>query len=105
VASAASTTEEIGYITVGLAPVANFDALYVYNTVPAVVTFRDYSTGTTPLTYAWDFGDGGTSTEQNPKHTYIRKGLYTVKLTVTNFYGSSTETKLNYVSIGMAPNA
>jgi PKD repeat protein len=105
VAAADSTVEEIGYITVGLAPVANFDALYAYNTVPAVVTFRDYSTGTTPLTYAWEFGDGATSTEQNPKHTYIRKGLYTVKLTVTNFYGSSTETKLNYISIGMAPNA
>jgi PKD repeat protein len=105
VAAADSTAEEIGYITVGLAPVANFDALYAYNTVPAVVTFRDYSTGSTPLTYAWEFGDGATSTEQNPKHTYIRKGLYTVKLTVTNFYGSSTETKLNYISIGMAPNA
>ena len=105
VAAADSTAEEIGYITVGLAPVANFGALYAYNTVPAVVTFRDYSTGSTPLTYAWEFGDGATSTEQNPKHTYIRKGLYTVKLTVTNFYGSSTETKLNYISIGMAPNA
>jgi PKD repeat protein len=105
VAAVDSTAEEIGYITVGLAPVANFDALYAYNTVPAVVTFRDYSTGSTPLTYAWEFGDGAMSTEQNPKHTYIRKGLYTVKLTVTNFYGSSTETKLNYISIGMAPNA
>jgi PKD repeat protein len=104
-AAADSTAEEIGYITVGLAPVANFDALYAYNTVPTIVSFRDFSTGTTPLTYAWEFGDGATSTEQNPKHTYIRKGLYTVKLTVTNFYGSSTETKVNYIAIGLAPNA
>ncbi|MCX6683861.1 MAG: PKD domain-containing protein, partial [Methanoregula sp.] len=104
-ALSADSTAEPGYITVGLAPVASFDALYAYNTVPAVVTFRDYSTGTTPLTYAWEFGDGALSTEQNPIHTYIRKGLYTVKLTVTNFYGSSSETKLNYISIGMAPNA
>jgi len=104
VATADSVTQP-GYITVGLAPVANFDALYAYNTVPAVVTFRDRSTGTTPLTYAWEFGDGATSTEQNPKHTYIRKGLYTVRLTVTNFYGTSTETKVNYISIGLAPNA
>jgi PKD repeat protein len=104
-AVSADSTAEPGYITVGLAPVASFDALYAYNTVPAVVTFRDYSTGSTPMTYAWEFGDGAMSTEQNPRHAYIRKGLYTVKLTVTNFYGSSTETKLNYISIGMAPNA
>ena len=47
-ALSADSTAEPGYITVGLAPVASFDALYAYNTVPAVVTFRDYSTGTTP---------------------------------------------------------
>jgi PKD repeat protein len=102
---ASTTDSKAGYIVVGLAPVANFDAHYAYNTVPTVVTFRDYSTGSTPLTYAWEFGDGATSTEQNPQHTYIRKGLYTVKLTVTNFYGSSTETKVNYIAIGLAPNA
>ena len=103
--TATSTNEKLGYITAGLAPVANFDALYAYNTVPTEVTFRDYSTGTTPLTYAWEFGDGATSTEQNPKHVYIRKDVYTVKLTVTNFYGTSTETKVNYIAIGLAPNA
>ncbi len=101
----ASSTEQPGYITVGLAPVADFDALYAYNTVPATVAFRDHSTGTTPLNYAWEFGDGATSTEQNPSHTYIRKGLYTVKLTVTNIYGSSTEAKENYIAIGLAPKA
>ena len=103
--SADSSSEELGYITVGMAPVADFSAVYAYNTVPATVTFKDYSTGTTPLSYNWDFGDGAISTEQNPKHTYLRKGIYTVKLTVTNYYGSSTATKINYISIGMAPNA
>jgi PKD repeat protein len=103
--TAADTAVEPGYITVGLPPVANFDALYAYNTVPAVVTFRDKSTGTAPLSYAWDFGDGATSTEQNPKHTYITRGLFTVRLTVTNFYGSSTETKTNYIAIGLGPTA
>jgi PKD repeat protein len=101
----ASASEQSGYITVGLAPVANFDALYAYNVVPATVTFRDHSTGTTPMNYLWEFGDGATSTEQNPSHIYIRKGLYTVRLTVTNAYGSSTETKQNYIAIGLAPNA
>ena len=104
-ASAASVSEQAGYITVGLAPVADFDALYAYNIVPTTVTFRDLSTGTTPMKYLWDFGDGATSTEQSPSHNYIRKGLYTVKLTVTNAYGSSTKTKEDYIAIGLAPKA
>lgn len=104
-ACADSTAEELGYITAGTAPDANFDALYSYNTVPTTVTFRDHSTGTSPLTYNWEFGDGATSTEQNPVHTYIRKGPYTVRLTVKNYYGSSVETKTDYIWIGMAPNA
>jgi PKD repeat protein len=103
--SAANTDSEPGYITVGLAPVAGFDAYYSYNIVPTVVTFRDHSTGTTPLNYLWEFGDGATSSEQNPSHSYIRQGLYTVRLTVTNTYGSSTETKVNYIAIGLAPKA
>ena len=104
-ASAASVSEQSGYITVGIAPLADFDALYAYNVVPTNVAFRDLSTGTTPMKYLWEFGDGATSTEQNPSHNYIRQGLYTVKLTVTNAYGSSTETKENYVAVGLAPKA
>ena len=103
--SCAPDSTQSGYIVVGLAPVANFDALYAYNTVPATVAFRDLSTGTSPLTYAWEFGDGATSTEQNPSHNYIRQGLYTVKLTVTNAYGSSSEIKTDYIAIGLAPRA
>jgi PKD repeat protein len=57
------------------------------------------------MNYQWEFGDGATSTDQNPSHNYISKGLYTVKLTVTNAYGSSTETKENYIAIGLAPIA
>ncbi|NMB99583.1 MAG: PKD domain-containing protein, partial [Thermoanaerobaculaceae bacterium] len=37
-----------------------------------------------PITYLWDFGDGSTSTEQNPVHTYTKKGTYTWKLTVSS---------------------
>jgi PKD repeat protein len=101
----ADSTPPPGYITVGLEPVANFNAVYSGTTVPAVVVFQDQSTGSTPLTYAWDFGDGATSTDQNPQHTYLRSGLFTVSLTVTNAYGTSTETKASYIGIGLAPNA
>lgn len=40
--------------------------------------------GTPPYTFHWDFGDGTSSEEQNPVHTYITAGNYTVKLTVTD---------------------
>lgn len=52
------------------------------------VTFTNASEDAT--SYAWDFGDGGTSTEQNPVHTYAADGVYTVKLTSTNANGSTT---------------
>lgn len=94
-----------GYITVGLAPVADFEAHYAYNIVPTRVIFVDRSTGTAPLTYAWDFGDGATSTDAAPVHMYTNRGLYTVKLKVTNKYGESTETKVNYIAIGVGPIA
>ncbi|HAA14118.1 MAG TPA: hypothetical protein DCE41_21460 [Cytophagales bacterium] len=52
------------------------------------VTFTDASANAD--TYAWDFGDEGTSTDQNPVHTYAAAGTYTVTLTVSNEAGSAT---------------
>lgn len=54
------------------------------------VAFTNTSTDAT--SYSWAFGDGGTSTEENPTHTYAAAGTYTVELTATNEDGSdSTE--------------
>jgi PKD repeat protein len=52
--------------------------------------FVDGSTTTGVVTYAWDFGDGNTSTMQNPSHTYTDNGTYTVLLTVTDDCGTDT---------------
>jgi PKD repeat protein len=60
--------------------------------------FQDNSVGY-PNAWFWDFGDGNTSTQQNPLHTYSQAGNYTVSLTVSNAFGSSTEQKTGYVSV------
>ena len=67
-------------------PIANFTATeveYCTNT-----SFTNTTTGgTQPYTYAWDFGDGNKSTEQNPTHHYGAPGTYNVTLNVTDKYG------------------
>jgi len=66
------------------------------------------SEGNPPATYLWDFGDGSTSTEQNPIHYYNLTGDHTVNLTVTDNDGDQdTEIKNNFISIvdDLLPNA
>lgn len=63
------------------------------------VTFTDGSVGAD--TYSWDFGDGNSSTEASPTHTYAAGGTYTVSLTVTNAGGSSTDSEELMVSSGI----
>ena len=53
------------------------------------VTFTNTSTGPGTLQYSWDFGDGNTSAQSNPVHKYNTKGVYQVKLTVSNTVGCS----------------
>ncbi len=49
------------------------------------------------LTYAWDFGDGQTSTAQNPSHSYSTPGTKTAKVTVSDGKGGAAETTLSIV--------
>jgi len=56
------------------------------------VSFADESTNT-PDNWQWDFGDGNTSTEQNPTHTYAAPGDYTVCLTAGNNFGTGQSCK------------
>ena len=58
--------------------------------------FTDTSTGK-PTNWAWDFGDGATSAQQNPAHIYGAKGTYIITLTVSNAQGSSSASRaLNF---------
>ena len=61
------------------------------------MNFSNTSTGTI-TSYAWDFGDGGSSTVAAPSHSYAAAGTYTVSLTVTGPGGSNTQTRSNYVT-------
>jgi VCBS repeat-containing protein len=80
------------------APVADFTADSTTGTAPLTVNFNDLSTGDI-TSWEWDFGDGGTSTEQNPTHRYNWPGAYTVSLTVTGPHGSDTETRIDYITV------
>ncbi len=53
--------------------------------------------------YVWSFGDGNTSTEKNPIHTYTASGIYTVTLLYRNGYCDSTLTKNQYIRVVDAP--
>lgn len=75
-------------LTIRPLPLANFtssDAVCSDNTI----SFSDTSIPSdgTIAEWLWDFGDGATSTEQNPKHTFSKIGVYDVKLTVKNSHG------------------
>jgi len=54
---------------------------------PALVQFTDLSLSDSPLTYTWNFGDGGTSTLQNPSHVYSDPGNYNVSLGIISSEG------------------
>jgi len=70
-----------------LKPTADFDYSRTAPDVGDTVTFTDKSTAADPATitgWSWNFGDGTTSTAQNPTHSYAVIGTYTVSLTVTD---------------------
>ena len=72
-----------------IAPVAGFTSAPTLKEEGGTVTFTDTSVGTV-TSWAWTFGDGNTSTSQNPTHVYSVPGTYSVTLTVTNAYGSDS---------------
>ncbi|TGC10941.1 S-layer protein domain-containing protein [Methanolobus halotolerans] len=80
------------YITVNASssnpPIASFDTNVTEGSAPLTVQFNDTSSDSDSL--SWDFGDGETSTDQNPVHTYDSTGTYNVTLTATNGDGDDT---------------
>jgi len=85
-----------------VAPTPEFVADELTGYAPLAIQFTDESTGQ-PTEWFWAFGDGETSTLQNPEHTYESAGSYTVSLTVSNDAGSNTETKDDYIVVEWLP--
>ncbi len=82
-----------------VAPIAAFTGAPTSGSAPLAVTFTDTSTGG-PTAWTWDFGDGTSSTAQNPSKTYAASGTYTVSLTSSNSVASDTATAVDYVTVG-----
>ncbi|MGZ5245744.1 MAG: PKD domain-containing protein [Flavitalea sp.] len=79
-------------ITVFESPRASFSLDRTNVCVPSTVNFTDLSTDNsgTIVSYLWNFGDGTTSTERNPSHSYAQAGFYTVDLTITSSSGCTS---------------
>jgi PKD repeat protein len=90
-------------------PAAEFNASPRSGPTPLNVGFTDASTTDPdcPITQrAWAFGDGGTSGETAPYHSYAHEGSYDVTLTVTNAGGSDSITKPGFIAVSCgAPTA
>ncbi|KUG08476.1 hypothetical protein ASU33_09945 [Solirubrum puertoriconensis] len=76
-------------------PAAEFSSNYA-TTCSTTVRFTDESQNV-PTSWLWNFGDGNTSTQQNPTHTYTKSGVFDVSLTATNAFGAQTTTKRRYI--------
>ncbi|WP_304021979.1 PKD domain-containing protein [Methanospirillum hungatei] len=75
---------------------ALFSADPVQGSVPLDVSFHDDSTGIITA-WDWDFGDGISSSEQNPAHVYTSPGTYHVKLSITGPDGTDVLVKENFI--------
>ncbi len=83
------------------------DANFTFDTVcfgnPTHFTDLSSASGGTIISRIWDFGDGTTSTQTNPSHTYLSPGKYVVKLTITSSH-SCTDYKIDTVTVNQLPN-
>lgn len=86
------------------APVAAFSGTPLVADIGQSVAFTDASTGS-PFRFAWDFGDGETSTDRNPSHSFAAAGYYGVTLTAYTGGGSDPEVKAAYVHVRPAAPA
>jgi PKD repeat protein len=99
-ASGSNSTSEV----VAVAPGAPPQAAFTFQASGNTVNFADKSTGN-PTSWLWNFGDGSSSNQQNPVHTYPTAGNYTVTLTVSNANGSNSTSQIVSLTPAAPPQA
>ncbi|MCB9448557.1 MAG: PKD domain-containing protein [Flavobacteriales bacterium] len=80
-------------------PTVDFVASETAGCGSLTVQFTDKSTNS-PTSWLWNFGDGGTSSQQNPSHTYSTAGTFNVSLKATNGFGSNTQNQNGLITVG-----
>ncbi len=88
-------TLEVEVEAVAPSPIADFDA--TPNGPCGIIDFTNTSSDAD--SYAWDFGDGNTSTQENPNNNYSTSGSYTVELEVSNDCGADVATQSINVTV------
>jgi len=81
-------------VTVFQSPASNITATILSGRIPLPVHFTSTSTGTTIISYHWNFGDGKTSAVQNPLHIYKKVGMYPVTLTTYGLEGAANTSQI-----------
>jgi PKD repeat protein len=97
--------EDIFLYTIGTpvtCPSVDFQASPLIGGAPLVVEFNDTSTGI-PTTWTWNFGEGNSSQEQNPSHTYYASGSYSIALIVSTIKCRDGVQKENLITVGVPP--
>ncbi len=102
----ATSKDDQGYtktdeITVRLTegdPIADFSAYQTSICPDSSAQFYNRSINN-PTSWLWDFGDGNTSSLENPSHVYTSTGIYTVSLKVTNSYGTDSDSKEDFIVV------
>lgn len=90
------------FVAVGSSvPAADFEADRTVIVEQESVRFTDLTqtSASAVISRQWDFGDGSTSTELNPRHQYLQAGAYTVSLTVSTAQNTMTATKENFILV------
>ncbi|HNS16587.1 MAG TPA: PKD domain-containing protein [Bacteroidales bacterium] len=91
-------SEKISFTGIRTGLEARFTADIRSGVRPLTVQFTDESLGN-PVSWLWDFGDSGTSAEQNPSHVFLTEGKYSVKLTISDGSNTYTLEKENYITV------
>ncbi len=90
------------YLTVESRPVAKYGLTMPVVCANEPVVFIDSSQSLSELSYEWDFGDGESSTDQNPFHFYSQSGIYNTSLIVTSIIGCK-DTASMLVTVELLP--